>query len=100
VLAVTGETLRERRELVDAMLDRIARGTRAALRDRDAIVAELARAGGSDEELTGAQLDAVAPALEPPVKLDRAALEGWADFDAEFGILEERPDVDRAFELD
>jgi putative hydroxymethylpyrimidine transport system substrate-binding protein len=100
VLVVTRETLGERRELVDAMLDRIAAGTRAALRDRDAIVTELARAGGSDEELTRAQLEAVAPALEPPVELDRAALEGWAEFDAEFGILEERPDVDQAFELD
>ena len=100
VLAVTGETLRERRELVDAMLDRIAAGTRAALRDRDAIVTEVAQAGGSDEELTRAQLEAVAPALEPPVELDRAALEGWAEFDAEFGILRAKPDVDRAFDLD
>jgi NitT/TauT family transport system substrate-binding protein/putative hydroxymethylpyrimidine transport system substrate-binding protein len=100
VLTVTRETLRERRELVDAMLDRIAAGTRAALRDRDAIVTELAQAGGSDEELMRAQLEAVAPALEPAVELDRAALEGWAEFDAEFGILRSKPDVDRAFELD
>ncbi len=82
------------------MLDRIAAGTRAALRDRDAIVTELAQAGGSDEELVRAQLEAVAPALEPPVELDRAALEGWAEFDAEFGILRETPDVEQAFRLD
>jgi NitT/TauT family transport system substrate-binding protein/putative hydroxymethylpyrimidine transport system substrate-binding protein len=100
VLAVTRETLSERRELVDSMLDRIAAGTHAALRDRDAIVAELASAGGSDEELVRAQLEAVTPALEPPVELDRAALEGWAEFDAEFGILRAKPDVDEAFALD
>jgi putative hydroxymethylpyrimidine transport system substrate-binding protein len=100
VLAVTGETLRERRELVDSMLAAIRTGTRTALRDRDAIVTEIARAGGSDEELTRAQLKAVAPALEPPVELDRAALEGWAEFDAEFGILREAPDVDQAFALE
>jgi putative hydroxymethylpyrimidine transport system substrate-binding protein len=99
VLAVTRKTLEQRRELVDAMLDSIATGTRAALRDRAAIVTELARAGGSDEPLTRAQLEAVASALEPPVRLDRDALEGWAQFDAEFGILREPPDVDRAFEL-
>ena len=100
VLVVSRETLDERAELVNAMLGEIAAGTRAALRDRDAIVTELAQAGGSDEELMRAQLEAVAPALEPPVELDRAALEGWAEFDAEFGILGARPDVDRAFELD
>jgi len=54
-------------------------------------------ASGADKELVRAQLDAVAPALVPPIRLDRRALEGWADFDARFGILEHRPDVDRAF---
>jgi len=44
-----------------------------------------------------AELDAVAPALVPPVRLDRDALEQWARFDAQFGILERPPDVDRAF---
>jgi hypothetical protein len=29
--------------------------------------------------------------------LDRSALEGWARWDARFGILERKPDVDRAF---
>jgi hypothetical protein len=33
------------------------------------------------------------------VKLDREALEGWAAFDAEFGILREPPDVEQAFRL-
>ncbi len=99
VLAVSRETLEERAELVDSMLDEIATGTRAALRDRDAIVTELAREGGSDEELMRAQLEAVAPALVPPVRLDREALEAWAAFDAEFGILREPPDIERAFRL-
>ena len=99
VLTVTRDTLREREELVDSMLEEIATGTRAALGDRDAIVTELAREGGSDEELMRAQLEAVAPALVPPVRLDREALEAWAEFDAEFGILREPPDVERAFRL-
>jgi hypothetical protein len=32
--------------------------------------------------------------------LRRPAVEGWARFAAEFGILERVPDVDRAFEFD
>jgi putative hydroxymethylpyrimidine transport system substrate-binding protein len=99
VLTVARKTLEERAELVDSMLDEIATGTRAALRDRDAIVTELAREGGSDEELMRAQLEAVAPALVPPVRLDRGALQAWAEFDADFGILREPPDLDRAFRL-
>jgi len=99
VLTVSRKTLEERAELVDSMLDEIATGTRAALRDRDAIVTELAREGGSDEELMRAQLEAVAPAIVPPVRLDRDALRAWAEFDAEFGILREAPDVERAFRL-
>ena len=100
VLAVRRETLDERVELVRGMLDAIATGTRAALRDPGTAVTELARVGGSDEALTRAQLEAVAPALAPPVTLDREALAGWAKFDAEFGILREPPDVGTAFALD
>jgi ABC-type nitrate/sulfonate/bicarbonate transport system substrate-binding protein len=93
------ETLEQDPELVDTMLDEIATGTRAALRDRDAIVTKLAREGGSDERLVQAQLEAVAPWLTPPVRLDREALGAWAEFDAEFGILSEPPDIERAFRL-
>ncbi len=99
VLTVTRKALREREELVDSMLDEIQAGTRAALRDREAIVTELAREGGSDKDLMRAQLEAVAPALVPPVRLDREALNAWAEFDEEFGILREAPDVERAFRL-
>lgn len=99
VLVVTRGTLEEREALVDDMLDAIAGGTETALRDRGATVDELVRASGADEPLVRAQLEAVAPALRPPVRLDRAALTGWARFDERFGILREAPDVDRAFRL-
>ena len=99
VLAVTRETLKHRADLVDHMLDAIRRGTATALRDRAATVETLVRASGADEPLTRAQLAAIAPALRPPVHLDRAALEGWARFDARFGILREEPDVEHAFRL-
>jgi putative hydroxymethylpyrimidine transport system substrate-binding protein len=75
----------------------LAQGTRAALADRDATVDDLVEASGADEPLVRAQLAAVAPALRPPMRFDRAALEGWARFDVRFGILERDPDVDAAF---
>jgi putative hydroxymethylpyrimidine transport system substrate-binding protein len=99
VLVVKRKTLEERERLVDDMLAAIAEGTDNALRDRAATIDELVRASGADEPLVRAQLDAVAPALQPPVELDRAALEGWAAFDERFGILREAPDVEQAFWL-
>jgi putative hydroxymethylpyrimidine transport system substrate-binding protein len=97
VLATKVTTLRERRELVDDALAALTDGTRAALADRDATVRELVEVSGADEPLVRAQLAAVAPALRPPVRLDREALAGWAEFDARFGILDRRPDVEQAF---
>jgi putative hydroxymethylpyrimidine transport system substrate-binding protein len=97
VLVTERETLRERQELVEDVLASVAAGTRAALADRSAAVADLVEASGADQPLVRAQLAAVAPALRPPVRLDREALAAWAEFDARFGILERPPDVERAF---
>jgi ABC-type nitrate/sulfonate/bicarbonate transport system substrate-binding protein len=81
------------------MLTELRKGTRAALSDRAATIEELVRVSGADEPLVRAQLAAIAPALEPPLRLDRDALEGWARFDARFGILRKPPDVRQAFRL-
>lgn len=100
VAAVRRETLEDDPELVGAVRGAVAAGTEAALADREAAVAEIARASTADAELVRAQLDAVAPILTPPVRLDGRALEEWANFAVRFGIIEERPDVERAFALD
>jgi putative hydroxymethylpyrimidine transport system substrate-binding protein len=97
IIATKASTLRERPDAIDDALAKLHRGTAEALRDRDATVERIAKASGADEALVRAQLDAVAPALVPPIVLDRAALRGWARFDARFGILERPPDVERAF---
>jgi ABC-type nitrate/sulfonate/bicarbonate transport system substrate-binding protein len=97
VLATTAHTRRERRTELEGLLATIAAGTRAALADRDAAVADIVAASGADAPLVRAQLDAVAPALRPPVRLDRGALAGWARFAARFGILARPPDTERAF---
>ena len=97
VLVTTEETLRERRPLVDDTLAALRDGTEAALDNPGSTVADLSRAAGADRPLIRAQLRAIAPALRPPLRLDREALAGWARFDARFGILSEEPDVDAAF---
>lgn len=97
VLATSGAAWEDDRERYQRLLEALAEGTRAALADRSATVADLVEASGADEPLVRAQLDAVAPALRPPIELDRQALKGWARFDARFGILDRIPDVRRAF---
>ena len=100
VLVVQRETLEERRDDIAAAVRAIAEGTDAALADEEATVAEIAEASESDEELVRAQVDAIAPAMTPPLVLRREAVEGWARFASEFGILARPPDVDRAFVFD
>ena len=97
VLVTTRRTLSQRRERIEALLDALRDGTRAVLADPAPAARQVARAAGTDERLVRAQLDAVAPALRPPLRLDRRVLEQWADFDVRFGILRRRPDLDRAF---
>ncbi len=99
VLVVKRETLdHDRAKLVDA-LSAIGDGVRAAEKDPGPALAEVARASAERPATVRAQFDAVRPALDPPVRLSRTALEGWATFDVKFGILKERPDVSRAFDL-
>ncbi len=51
VLAVERDTLEERRALVDDVLAALRAGTRAALADRPAAVADIVQASGADEPL-------------------------------------------------
>ena len=97
VLVARRESLRQIGEELSNLLFALRDGTRAALADRAATVDDLVEASGADEQLVRAQFDAVAPALRPPIELDREALEQWADFDARFGILERPPNVREAF---
>jgi NitT/TauT family transport system substrate-binding protein/putative hydroxymethylpyrimidine transport system substrate-binding protein len=100
VLVVQRETLEERRSDIAAAVRAIAAGTEEALADREATVREIAAASESDEELVRAQIEAIAPAMTPALVLERDAVEGWARFASDFGILARPPDVERAFEFD
>ncbi|HEX8646413.1 MAG TPA: ABC transporter substrate-binding protein [Thermoleophilaceae bacterium] len=99
VLFTARRTLERRRGAIEGALRAIRAGIDETLADRAAASARIARASGADVALVRAQLDAVAPALRPPLRLDRAVLERWAEFDERFGILTRRPDVDHLFDF-
>jgi len=99
VLATKRSTLEKHPALIRKLTAALAAGTRAAVADLPRAAELVAVRSQGDRPLVRAQLRAVAPALNPPLRLRRGVLEGWARFDTRFGILERRPDVDRAFAL-
>jgi putative hydroxymethylpyrimidine transport system substrate-binding protein len=100
ILITSRKTLEQRRDRLRRALAAIEQGLRATLADPDAASRDIARAAEtSDVELVRAQLEAVAPVFAKGLKLDREAIERWADFDARIGIVGHRPDVQKAFEF-
>jgi NitT/TauT family transport system substrate-binding protein/putative hydroxymethylpyrimidine transport system substrate-binding protein len=99
VLFTSRRTLERRRGAVEAALRAIGAGVVLALANPDPAAREIAGVSGADVPLVRAQLDAVAPALRPVLRLDRRALAEWAEFDERFGILGRRPDVERLFDF-
>lgn len=101
VLITARRTLEERRDRLMRTLDAIEAGRKATLARPEEAARVIARAAESrDVGLVRAQLRALAGAFAPGLRLDRRVLEQWADFDARIGIVDERPDVARAFALD
>jgi NitT/TauT family transport system substrate-binding protein/putative hydroxymethylpyrimidine transport system substrate-binding protein len=100
VLVATEAAVHEDRAILSRTLAALEAGTRSAVRDPRGAQAAIERASGADRALVRAQLVAVLPALEPPLRLDRAVLEAWARWDARMGILERPPDVDEVFAFD
>lgn len=100
VLIVARRTLDEHRDRVRRAVAAIDSGLQDTLANREAAARTIAHAAESkDVGLVRAQLNAVAPAFAPRLRLDRDVLERWADFDAEIGIVDQRPDVARAFDF-
>src|SRR3954471_13696951 len=97
VLVTRRSTLQRRRKDVEAAVRAVADGIGAVRARPEAAVTEIARASGGDPKLVRAQLRAVEPILG--TALHRKVLDAWADWDARFGVLPERPDVARAFAL-
>jgi putative hydroxymethylpyrimidine transport system substrate-binding protein len=100
VLITSRRTLETGRDRLQRALAAIEHGLRDTLEDPEAAAREIARAAETpDIDLVRAQLDAVAPVYARGLRLDRAVLDRWADFDARIGIVDRRPDVTRAFDF-
>jgi putative hydroxymethylpyrimidine transport system substrate-binding protein len=103
VLCVTRRALEEQRPVIEATIRALQRGYTQAQNDPESAVTALVDAeSGLDREAAQAQLDAVAPAFTAGARaygeLREDVLREWAAWDVEFGILDERPDVRRAFD--
>jgi NitT/TauT family transport system substrate-binding protein/putative hydroxymethylpyrimidine transport system substrate-binding protein len=100
VLITSRRTLQTRGDRVKRALAAIQAGERDTLAKPDDATTVIAGAAeSSDRGLIRAQLDAVSPAFAPALRFDPAVLERWADFDARIGIVRQRPDVARAFDI-
>src|SRR3954467_4794516 len=101
VLVTARRTLERKRALVDGVVAAIGDGMRSVLARPEPAARQIARAAGqADVGLVREQLRVMRPVVVPPMRLDRAVLEQWADWDARFKIVGRRPDVDRAFAFD
>jgi putative hydroxymethylpyrimidine transport system substrate-binding protein len=100
VLAVTRSTLDDDRDTLQRFVAAVQDGARAELSNPGAAARDIAKASDSkDLGLVRAQLDAVRPILDPKLRLQRAALERWAQFGAQIGLLDGRPDVHDGFDF-
>ena len=97
VLMTTRRTLERRRADLARFLAAVGDGARAVLRDPQPAARQVAAEAGGSVDLAAAQLRAVRGIVDPSLRLDRDVLKRWADFDAQIGILPQRPDVLRAF---
>ena len=81
------------RELLAALTD----GIESVHRDPNAAIKQIADVSGADIPLVRAQMQAVDPLFDPPMRFDKHVLAEWAAWDAKFGILPRRPSVARLF---
>jgi NitT/TauT family transport system substrate-binding protein/putative hydroxymethylpyrimidine transport system substrate-binding protein len=103
VLTATAQTVAERPSLVDRLVRATGSGYDAVVADPDTALAELLAAVPElDAVSQRAQLTALlrADALGPGVQLDAGRLADWAAWEADRGLVDEPPDVERAFALD
>jgi putative hydroxymethylpyrimidine transport system substrate-binding protein len=100
VLVTTRKTLQRHREAIVRTLAAIAEGVRKMVSDRQLATRVIAAAAGNaDPRLIRAQVDALASAVLPPLRLNRRVLEQWSAFDARTGLLPHALDIDRAFDF-
>jgi NitT/TauT family transport system substrate-binding protein/putative hydroxymethylpyrimidine transport system substrate-binding protein len=100
VLVTARSTLRKHRNRVRATVRAIARGIDEVRARPAAAVRDIAAAAQADDlGLIRAQLDAVAPLFAPGMRMDRATIGRWADFELRIGLIDRRPQVGRGFDF-
>jgi putative hydroxymethylpyrimidine transport system substrate-binding protein len=99
VLFAKRSTVTKQRARMRALLAALADGVRAVHRDPNGAIAQIAQVSGADRPLVAAQLKAVDPLFDPPLRFDPAVLREWATWDERFGILPRRANVRRLFDL-
>ena len=105
VLCVSRAKLQDEPEMVRRLVLALRRGYDEALADPESAVEILTRRNrGLEREPTLEELRAVSPTFTSGVErygqLDRGRLEAWSRWAVRFGLLDERPDIERAFALD
>lgn len=100
VLVTTRRRLDSDRELIAAVVAGLRDGYGLAASDPSAALdAETAAVPALDRETLEAQMKALDGAFSPPLRLDRAVLEEWADYAVAHGIVADRPEIDAMFDF-
>src|SRR4051812_46937964 len=99
VLFAKRSTVSRERPQLRGLLAAVADGVRAVHRDPTGAIAQIAQVSGAARPLVAAQLKAVDPLFDPPLRFDPAVLAKWAAWDTRFGILPRRPNIRRLFDL-
>jgi NitT/TauT family transport system substrate-binding protein/putative hydroxymethylpyrimidine transport system substrate-binding protein len=100
VLVTTRERLESDPGEIGSIVAGLREGYASASADPQGALDDLiAAVPGLDRESLTAQLDALAGSFDPPLRLDRPTLERWAAYAARYGIVDQQPDVERAFDF-
>lgn len=100
ILVTTTERLEAERGRIASIVDGLRAGYASAAADPDAALDALIEAVPAlDRDEQAAQLAALEGAFEPPIELDRRVLSSWAVWAQSYGIVDEPPDVDAAFDF-
>jgi NitT/TauT family transport system substrate-binding protein/putative hydroxymethylpyrimidine transport system substrate-binding protein len=98
VLFAKRSTVEQHGDRLRALLAALADGVRSVHEHPKAAIAEIAKEARADTPLVAAQMRAVDPLFDPPMRLDPALLRRWASWDTRFGILPKRPDTSKLFD--
>ena len=98
VLFAKRSAVQKHRKEIQGLLAALADGVRAVHSDPNAAIRQIAAVSNADLPLVRAQLKAVDPLFDPPMRFDQAVLRKWAEWDTRFGILPRRPNLARLFD--